>query len=140
MRISLLLIAVSCLWCCSDNDNDALTSAVGQWTYTTPDGKIGVTFELVGGATEVWDVQNQVIFVDGVQGKANKEISNTTLSTIGKIRINANDVALVSAFNINFEELTIRDDFTAIDVKKATYSWPIGTLNTLNDIVISRNP
>lgn len=139
MRNYLILLTAICLWCCSGDDNETLTSAVGQWTYTTPDGKIGVVFDLAGGDTEVWDVQNQVIFVDGVQGKANKEISNTTLTTIGRIRINANDVALVSAFNITFEELTIRADFTAIDVKRASYSWPIGTVNTLNDIVLSRS-
>ena len=139
MRIFLLLLAVASLWGCSDNDDEALTSAVGEWSYTTPDGKIGVIFDLAGGDNQVWDIQNEVIFVDGVQGKANKEISNTTLSTIGRIRINANDVALVSAFNITFEELTIREDFTAIDVKKVTYSWPISTLNTLDDVVITRN-
>ncbi len=56
---SLLVLLISC-----GKDDPGFSSLTGVWTYTTPDGKIGVDFELVkNGAT--WTVVNQVIRVDG---------------------------------------------------------------------------
>jgi len=130
-------------WCllagaCGKEDDPGFTSMIGSWQYTTPDEKIKVTFDLVGGTTEVFSVKNQTITVDGQEGRAEVQADNLSETGIGSIRINANDAALTFPYNIMFNDLSPNEDFTVIKVKDATYVFPWQNNNSLTDIEIVR--
>lgn len=123
---------------CGKDDEVGFTSLFGSWTYTTPDGKIEVNFDIVGGATELLAIQNQKIVVDGQEGRAEIQIDNIEEKAIGSLRINANDPVLVSPYNIIFTKLSASTDFTTIDVEEASYTFPYSTVNALTNIKIVR--
>ena len=77
------LLVASC-----GKDDPKFSSAEGNWTYTTPDGKIGIDFTLVKSGT-TWSVTNESITVDGTKGMAAVTFDNINPPTIGNIRINA---------------------------------------------------
>lgn len=131
----ILLILVSG---CGKDEEVGFTSLLGSWTYVTPDGKIKVTFDIMGGTTDLLAIQNQKIVVDGQEGRAEIQTENIEEKTIGSLRINANDVKLVSPYNIVFKKLSANADFTAIDVEEATYTFPYPTVNPLTNIKIVR--
>jgi hypothetical protein len=138
MRIfGYLLIIFTCFTACKE-DETGFTSLIGNWSYTTPDEKIEVTFDIVGGDTELLEIQNQTIKVDGVDGMSNLQFDNITEASITLIRINANDAALVFPYNITFNNLSASPDFGTIDVEEATYTFPWQNIVTLNDIQIVR--
>ncbi len=125
MKITVsLLLGLLLLGGCSGEDDVGFTSLIGSWTYTTPDNKIEVSFDIVGGSDEILSLQGQSIVVDGVEGKAEIQFEGTTETTIDKVRINANDAALVYAFNITFNNLSANADFTELNAESATYTWP----------------
>ena len=128
-----LLLAGGC-----KEEDAGFSSLIGSWIYTTPDEKIEVTFDIVGGATQLLIVQNQTIKVDGVEGKAELQSDNVTETTIGMIRINANDAGLIFPYNIVFNNLNAKADFSTIEVEEAIYTFPWTTSNTLSDIEIVR--
>lgn len=144
MKITIVLIFVLfLLGSCSKDDEVGFTSLIGSWTYTTPDNKIEVTFDIVGGSDEILNLKDQTIVVDGVEGKAEIQSENITETTIGRVRINANDASLVYAFNITFNKLSANTDFTEINVESASYTWPWSptagpTINALENIKIVR--
>ena len=135
MRKAILLLFVVGLFSCKD-DEPKFSSAEGDWTYTTPDGKIGIEFTLVKTGT-TWSVTNESITVDGTKGMAAVTFNNLNPPTIGMIRINANDTKLTYPYYISFSG-TVSDDFTEIKGPGATYTWPINKTNQLTDITISR--
>jgi hypothetical protein len=119
------------------SDDPEFSSAAGVWTYTTPDGKVGVDFELVkNGST--WTATNQVIRLEGTAYKAEIQGSGLTDTAIGSIRINANDTKAVYAYFMLFSGGTISGDFKEIKVPDATYTWPHNKTNVLTDVTISR--
>ncbi|MEQ8425108.1 MAG: hypothetical protein RIA63_10390 [Cyclobacteriaceae bacterium] len=132
--IILVLLSTSCT---KDEDN-GFTSLIGSWTYTTPDSKIKVTFDIVGGTSSILAVQNQTIEVEGQEGKAEIQAEGITEKTFGKIRINANDAKLTYPFDITFNDLSASDDFSVINVTDATYIWPWPDNNMLSNIQIVR--
>lgn len=131
----LLIVGIMAAASCKDDD-PKFTSAEGDWTYTTPDGKIGIDFTLVkNGST--WSVTNESITVDGQKGNAAVQYDNINPPTIGSIRINANDAKLTYSYYILFSG-TVSDDFSEIKGPGATYTWPQNKTNQLTDITISR--
>lgn len=139
MRIvNVFLILLLLVSGCGKDDEVVFTSLLGSWTYATPDGKIKVTFDIVGGTTDLLAIQNQKIIVDGQEGRAEIQIENVEEKTIGSLRINANDAKLVSPYNIVFTKLSASADFTTIDVEEATYTFPYPTVNPLSNIKIVR--
>ena len=143
MKIGAYLLVGVLLWVACEDEDPGFTSLVGSWTYTTPDGKIQVSFDIGGGSTEILAINNPVIIVDGEEGTAVAVAQDIAETSIGKLRINANDVDLVYPFDIVFNDLSAAADFSAIDVVTATYTWPWSstggpTINNLNDIQITR--
>ncbi len=122
---------------CSDKD-PGFTSPEGTWGYTTPDGKIAVTFEVTKTSTDVFDITNQTMKLDGALVNAEKEVIAFTSTTIEKIRINANDSKAIYPYNIVFNNATISSDFKTISVPTSTYTYPWGTTLTLSGITIGR--
>ncbi|HZY81055.1 MAG TPA: hypothetical protein VFE50_16140 [Cyclobacteriaceae bacterium] len=135
MRKLFVLLAVVALVSCKDDD-PKFSSAEGNWTYTTPDGKISIDFTLVKSGT-TWSVTNESITVDGTKGMAAVTYDNINPPTIGSIRINANDTKLTYPYYISFSG-TVSDDFKEIKGPGATYTWPQNKTNQLTDITISR--
>lgn len=128
----LVLVAFSC-----GKDSPKFSSAEGTWTYTTPDGKIGVDFNLVQAGTS-WSVASPVIRVDGVTYNAAAIATGINPPAIGSIRINANDAKAVYAYNIELTNGTVSSDFTEIKVPGATYTWPHDKTNSLTNVSVGR--
>lgn len=128
-----LVVALSC----SKDDGPTFTSPEGNWAYTTPDGKIAVTFEVVKSGS-AFDLKAQTITVDGTLCNAEKEVVSFTATSVQKIRINANDAKVTYPFDIIFNGGTVSGDFKTIEVPNATYVFPWGKTNTLTDIQITR--
>lgn len=135
--IILLTMVVLMGSCGEKNDDPGFTSAEGTWTYNTPDGKIGVDFELkLNGST--WSVVNQVIRVDGEKYNAEVQANGIAPPAIGSIRINANDSKAVYAYFILFPNAEVSGDFKEIKVPGVTYTWPHNKTNQLTDVIITR--
>ena len=123
---------------CSDKKDPGLTSPEGKWGYTTPDGKIAVTFEVTKTSTDVFDIKNQTMKINDVSANAEKEVVGFTSTIIEKIRINANDTKATYPYNIVFNNGTISTDFKTISVPTTTYTYPWGTTVSLSSITITR--
>jgi len=134
----ILIVATTLLFGCSNDDKVGFTSLIGSWTYTTPDKKIKVEFDIVGGDKELLAVKNEKIFVDGQEGKAEVQTEAITETTIGRIRINANDADLVWPYNIAFKNLKASSDFSVIEVEETTYTFPWPDSNALTNTEITR--
>lgn len=136
--VTLSLVALMLLGSCGDKKDDpGFTSAAGIWTYETPDGKIGVDFELKQDGSS-WSVINQVIRVEGTKYNAEVQASGIAPPDIGSIRINANDSKAVYAYFILFPGAKVSDDFKEIRVPGVTYTWPHNKTNQLTDVIIKR--
>jgi hypothetical protein len=131
---SLLLVALAC----SKDKDPAFTSAEGKWKYTTPDGKIAVTFELAKTSTGGLMISSQTIQVDGVAFESANQIDGVSLPTIATIRINANDSKAIYPYNIIFKNGVVNSDFTKIEVPDATYTFPWPTVKALKTVVVER--
>ena len=139
MRIrSIVLFIVLVISSCAKDDEMGFTSLIGSWTYTTPDNKIIISFDIVGGTTELLAVSNQRIVIDGEEGQAEIQSTDVTETTIGLIRINANDAKLTFPYNITFNNLSASPDFEVINVADATYTFPWPDINSLANIQIVR--
>src|SRR5690349_17623382 len=105
-KLLILCLAVGALIGCKKDDDPTFASAAGNWTYTTPDGKIGIDFTI--SESDALPVppplifSNQVIRVEGVAGKAEIQVMGENQPTITSIRINANDSKLTYAYAIEF--------------------------------------
>lgn len=128
----LVFIASGC-----GKDSPKFSSAEGTWTYTTPDGKIGVDFTLTNSGSS-WTVTGPVIRVDGTTYNAEVQASGINPPAIGSIRINANDAKAVYAYNIVLTNGTVSSDFAEIKVPGATYTWPHDKTNSLTDVSVGR--
>jgi hypothetical protein len=133
----LLFIGLLAVAGCKDKD-PGLTSPEGKWTYTTPDKKIAVTFEVIKEPSGEFDIQNQTMKINDIPANAEKEVIGFTSTSITRIRINANDAKAVYPFNIVFSNAVISGDFKQISVPTATYTYPWGTTVNLTDITIQR--
>jgi hypothetical protein len=131
---SLLLVALAC----SKDKDPGFTSAEGKWKYTTPDGKIEVTFELTKTSSGGLTISSQTINVDGVAFESANQIDGVSLPTIATIRINANDSKAVYPYNIIFKNSVVNSDFTKIEAPDATYTFPWPTVKALKAVVIER--
>lgn len=69
--------------------------------------------------------------INDVLAKAEKQVVDFTATSIGKIRINANDAKAIYPFEIVF-------NFELINVPTAMYTYPWGTTITLTNIIIKR--
>lgn len=138
-RSALLLVFVVLASGCSKHKDPGFTSAEGTWTYTTPDSKIVVTFDLVK-SSPGYDVKNQTLKVDGTAGNSALQTSGVGLTTIEKIRINANDSKLTYPYSIEFDNGTVSSDYKSITFATATYTWPFGTSVPLTSVKVSRQP
>jgi hypothetical protein len=126
---------------CKKDKDPGLSSADGTWTYTTPDNKVSITFELVKSSTgATYDVKNAKITVDGtVASDTFTQPDNLSAPTFSTLGFNANDAKLIYDYRITFTNATISDDFTKIEVSTAEYTFPWGTSNKLSNIVIVRS-
>lgn len=79
--ISLVGVAGAC-----SKSSSGPTSAEGKWIYTTPDGKITATFELVKASSGSLDVQNQSLKINGSVYISEKEITGVSLPDIASLR------------------------------------------------------
>lgn len=143
MKSLSIVVLVFLLAGCSKDEEVGFTSLIGSWRYETPDEKIKVEFDIVGGNTDILEVKNPKIVVDGVEGMAVALAEGITETTMSKLRINANDVALTYPFDIVFTNLSASADFKVIEVETAVYRWPWSptsgpTSNSLTDIQIVR--
>jgi len=129
----LSLISVGC-----SKSNSGPTSPEGKWTYTTPDNKINVTFDLVKTSTGSYDVQNQTIKIEGVSYNAEKQVTGVVIPAIASIRINANDAKAVYPYYVQFLNGTVSSDFRRIDVATGEYTFPWGTTVSLKTVSIVR--
>jgi hypothetical protein len=114
------------------------SSAEGSWTYTTPDGKMKVTFDLVKTSSGSLDIQNQSLTINGTAYNSEKIITGVALPLITSIRINANDAKAVYPYYILFLNGKVSSDFKKIDVPDGEYTYPWGTTNPLKTISIVR--
>ncbi len=137
LSIVLLIIITGLLSHCSKSASGP-SSAEGKWTYTTPDSKVTVTFDLVKTSAGSLDIQNQTIKIDGTVYNAEKQISGVNLPIIGLIRINANDAKAVYPYYIQFTNGSVSGDFRLINVPDTEYTFPWGTTKTLKTISIGR--
>ena len=117
----LVCLCLGFLLSCNKESNDGPTSAEGKWTYTTPDGKLVVTFDLVKGASGGLDIQNPTIKVNGNSGTAAATITGVNLPTIAQIRVSANDAALVYPHSVTFINGKVSNDFRRIEVPDTDY-------------------
>ena len=138
MKNGLLLICLVALACSSKHKDPGFTSVEGKWTYTTPDSKVGVTFELVKTSSGDLTIQNQTMKLDGTLYQSAVLMTGVSLPAIQKIRINANDIVAVYPYNIEFDDCIVSSDFKTINVSSATYTWPWPTTHTLTVIKIRR--
>jgi hypothetical protein len=131
----LILLFCVVLWSCNDKD-PAPESPESKWSYTTPDLKMTVTFEVVRMNDNAYDVKSLTMTIDNVLFNSEKEVVGFTKTSIEKLRINANDAKAVYPYNIEFKNATISADFKTISVPFATYTYPWGTTNNLTNITI----
>lgn len=138
MRNLLLFISLVLAAGCHKHADPGFTSAEGRWTYSTPDSKIVVAFDLVKNSSGAIEIKNQTIKVDGTLYQSVSQIAGVTLPSIQRIRINANDAKAVYPYNIDFITGTVSADFKTIAFATATYSWPWGTVNNLTSVSVTR--
>lgn len=137
--ISLFAILITLLAGACSKSSSGPTSAEGNWKYTTPDGKVSVTFTLVKNTSGSLDISSYTYAKDGVTYLAAGTISGVNLPAIGSIRINANDPKAVYPYYIQFTTGTVSSDFKRIDVVSAEYSYPgLSDIKTLSNISIGR--
>ncbi len=139
MRLSkLFLTVVIVVWISScSKSSSGPTSAEGNWTYTTPDNKISVSFALVKNSSGSLDIQNSALKIEGVAYNSAAQISGVALPVIGSIRINANDAKAIYPYDIQFTNGSVSSDFKKINVPDAEYTYSGGS-NTLKAIVVGR--
>src|SRR3954469_22090399 len=99
---------------CSKSDSGP-SSAEGTWAYTTPDGKVAVTFQLVKTAAGSLQIQNQTYKLNGTTYESAAVISGVVLPAIASIRINKNDVKLGKGYYILFTNMKVSADFKRMD-------------------------
>ncbi len=121
---------------CSKSDSGP-TSAEGTWTYTTSDGKVAVTFQLVKNSAGSLDIQNQSYKLNGTSYESAAVISGVALPAIASIKINANDAKLTYPYYILFTNLKVSADFKKMDVSDGEYSTP-GSTTSLKAVTITR--
>lgn len=136
---SYFLLAIALLTnCSSKSDPSGPTSAEGKWTYTTPDGKISVDFDLVKTTSGSLDLQNPAIKVNSTSGAAAGQLTGVSLPDISMIKINANDAVLVYPYSITFSMAKVTGDFKTIVAANVDYTYPWGTTKSLTTVTIFR--
>jgi len=139
MRILVWMVALVILaGCAKDTPAPVFTSPDGTWTYTTPDQKISVDFELKTNSSSVLEILNCTIKVNNVPGAAAGTMTGVSLPDINDIKVNANDAGLVYPFYITFINCTINAGFTQIAATDAEYTYPWGSTNTLTSVTVTR--
>jgi len=121
---------------CSKSDSGP-SSAECSWAYTTPDGKVAVTFQLVKNSSGSLEIQNQTYKLNGTSYESAAVIAGVVLPAIASIRINENDVKLGKGYYILFTNMKVSADFKRIDVPDGEYTTSGGT-TTLKAITITR--
>jgi hypothetical protein len=138
MRYCVILLCLILAGCGKKHDEPGLTSPEGAWTYTTPDKKIAVTFNLSKSSSGALAIQSQSFVLNGTSYNSAAQITGVKLPSIHEIRVNANDVNAVYPYDIEFDSCVVSTDFTTMHVIGATYTWPWGTTLDLSNITISR--
>jgi hypothetical protein len=122
---------------CSKSSSGPST-AEGKWTYTTPDSKIVVTFDLVKTSSGSMEIQNQTMKIDGTACESVVQTTGVNLPDIESIRISANDSKVTYPYYIKFLNAKVSSDFKRMDVPSGEYTFPWGTTKTLTSIAIVR--
>jgi len=139
MRILVWTVTLAMLaGCAKDTPAPVFTSPDGTWSYTTPDQKISVDFELKTNSSSVLEILNCTIKVNNVPGAAAGTMTGVSLPDINDIKVNANDAGLVYPFYITFINCTINAGFTQIAATDAEYTYPWGSTNTLTSVTVTR--
>lgn len=140
MRIVVLMMLVIGVLagCAKDTPAPVFSSPDGTWTYTTPDSKISVDFELKTNSSNVLEILNCTIKVNNVSGEAAGTMSDISLPDVNEIKINANDIVLTYAYYIAFINCTFNAGFTQIAAANAEYTDSKSTTNTLSGVTITR--
>ncbi len=127
---------------CAKNEAEpepVYTTADGTWTYTTPDKKIKVEFELKTSATGELEIKYPAtIEVNEVPGEAAGVLTNVDLPEIEQIRINANNAVHVQPYSITFTDCSVNGKFDFISVGNAEYTYPWGQLKSHSGVSITR--
>ena len=144
MKVRFFLSVVACislvvLFSCKVNKDDpAFTSAEGKWTYTTPDSKIKIDFEVVKNATGTYQINGTSLAVDGKTVTPETQTDGINLPAIAMIRFNANDAGLVYPYSIKFISTTVSADFVSMTATSGAFTFPWGTTKNLSSITIKR--
>jgi hypothetical protein len=147
MKIKRVFILITCLCflslvisSCKDDKDDApvFTSAEGKWTYTTPDSKIKIDFEVVKSATGLIQINGTALTVDTKTVVPEVQTDGINLPAIASMRFNANDAGLVYPYSITFTQTTVSADFTTMTATTAEYTFPWGTTQKLSALIIKR--
>lgn len=137
--VVLLLVLVVVLGSCKKDEDPGFTSAAGDWTYTSPDGKITVNFTITESTATAFTFQSEsTMTVDGVTGKSAVDIEPPTGSSFVYIAINANDAGITYSYPVIFRNAMIGSDFKEILAATATYTWPHTKVNSLTNVTIVR--
>jgi hypothetical protein len=133
--ISALCLIVALLGCSKSDSGPS--SAEGSWAYTTSDGKVAVTFQLVKTSSGSLNIQNQTYKLNGTSYESAAVITGVALPAIATIKINANDAKITYPYDITFNNIKVSSDFKRMDVADGSYSTPTGT-TTLKAVAITR--
>ena len=137
MRKALLIVGLVACGCGSKHNEPGYTSLAGEWTYTTPDSKIAVNFDLVASGSTL-SLQNQTFKLDGTDYQSAAELGGATLTQIASLRINANDAKAVFPFSIELDSCHSTDNYKTMAATKGSYTWPWGTTINLSNVTVSR--
>ncbi len=131
------ILSISILFSCK-KDDPGPSSAEGKWTYTTPDSKMAVDFELVK-SVNGYKIQNAKLTVDGVVTEAVVMPDEIPSQSFSALRFSANDAKLIYGYYLLFSSSVIASDFSKIEVASSEYTFPWGTTKKLSAIVIVRS-
>jgi hypothetical protein len=136
MKYASLLIFI--LLACSKHSDPGFSSVAGNWSYTSPDTEVTVTFTLAKNSSGGLDIQSQTIKINGVQYIAAAQITASSLTSIQKIHINANDPLATYAYDVEFDNCSVSTDFKTITAATGYYTWPNTTAHNLTSVKVSR--
>lgn len=137
---SIVVVALIMGACGKETPTPVSTSPDGNWTYTTPDKTIKVSFGLKSTSTTSVEVLHPMITVQNVEGEGAAQIDEVDLPSIGRLRINANDPKLVFNYDITFTTCSVSPDFDKIIVSDVLYTYAAGKVKTLTNVNIVREP
>lgn len=128
----------SAILACNKEQEVGFDSVTGRWTYTTPDGKVMVTFDMQESVNGEVTVANLEYALDSTVYNSVQQVSGVDLPVIEKIRFNLNDAQAVYLYYIEFAQCTVGPEFDVITADSASYVYPWNDLHMLQSVQILR--